>query len=499
MRKIQQRAWLRAIFVALILVGMIAGASPVEQASAQDAHRSWLKISSSEPLPVTRRVTLGLNKSMVVELPREVQDVHVSTPTMMDAVIHSSKRVYLIGMKTGQANAFFFDRDGKQILTLEVAIERDLKALTGLLKRFIPGARIKAEMVNDNVVLTGSVPNPAGAVRATDIAGRFVEEKDKVLNMLAVDAKEQVLLKVTIAEMNRDMIKRLGVNWNGRTRGRPNLGSATNNGFPVSNQSGVNTSLFGVVGADLASCIIPSTALGSIFPPVTLPAASGANCLSHSLEAFERNGLSRTLAEPNLTAISGETASFLAGGEFPIPVSNEDGAISVEWKPFGVGLSFTPLVMSEGRISLKISTEVSELSTEGAVTAGSISLQALKVRRAETTVELPSGGALVMAGLISDDTKQNLDGVPGLKKLPVLGSLFRSTDFQKSESELVVIVTPYTVNPTARNKLARPDDGFMPASDFGRYFMGRLNRVYGREPDAMPSGGYKGNYGYIVK
>ncbi len=472
----------------------------MERALARDAHRSWLKISSSEPLPLTRQVTLGLNKSMVVELPREVQDVLVSTPTMMEAVIHSSKRVYLIGMKTGQANAFFFDRDGKQILTLEVSIERDLVALTGLLKRFIPGSDIKAEMVNDNVVLTGRVPNPAGAVRAADIAGRFVEKKEKVLNMLAVNAKEQVLLKVTIAEMNREMIKRLGVNWNWQHEGNSGFGGNTNNGFPLTNQTGQNGNFFGVLGPNPTECRIPSTLANPAgIVPTSFLLGTGANCLAKTLEAFERNGLSRMLAEPNLTAISGETASFLAGGEFPIPVSNKDGAISVEWKPFGVGLSFTPLVMSEGRISLKISTEVSELSSDGAVTAGSISLQALKVRRAETTVELPSGGALVMAGLISDDTKQNLDGLPGLKKLPVLGGLFRSTDFQKKETELVVIVTPYTVNPTARNKLARPDDGFMPASDFGRYFMGRLNRVYGREPDAMPSGGYKGNYGFIVK
>ena len=499
MRKIPKRAWFRTFAVTLVLIGMIAGASPVEQASAKGTHRSWLKITSAEPLPVTRRVTLGLNKSMIIELPREVRDVLVSNPKMMDAVIHTSKRVYVIGMETGQANAFFFDSDGKQILTLEVSIERDLSGLTSLLKRFIPGANINAEMVNDNVILTGSVPNPAGSVRASDIAGRFVDEKDKVLNMLAVDAKEQVLLKVIITEMSREMVKRLGVNWNGLAGGGLNQGIATNNGFPISNESGQNSSLFGVLGGDLANCLIPATALGSIFPPATIPASGSFNCLAHNLEAFERNGLSRTLAEPSLTAISGETASFLVGGEFPIPVSHEDGVISVEWKPFGVGLSFTPLVMSEGRISLKISTEVSELSSEGAVSVGGISLKALKVRRAETTVELPSGGSLVMAGLISEKTRQNLDGLPGLKKLPILGSLFRSTDFKKEESELVVIVTPYTVNPVARNKLSRPDDGFMPASDYGRYFMGRLNRVYGREPDALPDGGYKGNYGYIVE
>jgi len=198
-----------------------------------------------------------------------------------------------------------------------------------------------------------------------------------------------------------------------------------------------------------------------------------------------------------LTAISGETASFLAGGEFPIPVSDDDGKISVDWKPFGVGLSFTPMVMSEGRIGMRISTEVSELSNDGAVSVGTINIQGLKVRRANTTVELPSGGSFVLAGLISDDTRQNLDGLPGLKKLPILGSLFRSRDFRKKETELVIIVTPYMVKHTTRNKLAQPDDGFAPASDQKSVFMGQLNQVYGRR-DEMPTGDYKGNVGFII-
>ena len=206
----------------------------------------------------------------------------------------------------------------------------------------------------------------------------------------------------------------------------------------------------------------------------------------------------RLLARPNLTAVSGETANFLAGGEFPIPSGWDDGTIAVEYKPFGVGLSFTPVVMSAGRISLRISTEVSELTTEGAVTLASISIPALKVRRANTTVELPSGGSLVIGGLLSEDLRQNIDGTPGLKNIPILGKLFSSQDFLKRESELVVIVTPYLVNGVNRKKLARPTDGFSPASDRRRLFMNTLNRVYGYRPDAIPRGSYKGEYGYIV-
>jgi pilus assembly protein CpaC len=205
----------------------------------------------------------------------------------------------------------------------------------------------------------------------------------------------------------------------------------------------------------------------------------------------------RTLAEPNLTTVSGETAKFLAGGEYPIPVVDSDGKLSVTFKEFGVGLAFTPVVLSEGRISLKIETEVSELTNEGAVVLSSISIPALKKRQAKSTVELPSGGSLAIAGLISDSTRQNIDGFPGLKEVPVIGTLFRSRDFQKSETELVVIVTPYMVRPTARQNLVRADEGLAPASDLKANFLGHLNRIYGKGRE-LPPGGLKGDYGFIV-
>jgi pilus assembly protein CpaC len=217
------------------------------------------------------------------------------------------------------------------------------------------------------------------------------------------------------------------------------------------------------------------------------------------IRALEQDGLIRTLAEPTLTAISGETANFLAGGEFPIPISQDDSKISVEFKPFGVGLSFTPVVMSEGRISMKVSTEVSELTNEGAIILDTLSIPGLKVRRANTTIELPSGGSLVIAGLLSDDTKQAMNGYPGLKNLPVLGNLFRSRDFIKKETELVIIVTPYTVNPVARNKLARPDEGFASSTDLRANLLGRLNKVYGNKPARAPKCCYQGDVGFIIE
>ena len=463
-----------------------------------EKNRAFLKISATEALPVTKRVVIGLNKSMMIELPKDVRDVVVSSPKILEAVLHTSKRSYLIGLKTGQANAFFFDKDGKQVLALDVKVERDLTGLMHMMRKFIPGSKIKAEMINDNIILTGNVRSPSDATRASDLAGRFVEKKEKVLNMIAVSAKEQVLLKVTIAEVRRDSIKRLGVNWNGG--GVTNFGGynfSTNNAFPLTNQSGSNAFLTGVIGPNPESCSLPGTA-STLTPAIPFTAAF--NCLAHTMEAFERKGLLRTLAEPNLTSVSGETAKFLAGGEFPVPIALDDGKITVEYKPFGVGLSFTPVVLSETNVSLKISTEVSELSSEGAVQLSTISLPSLRVRRAETVVELPSGGALVIAGLLSDETQSNFDGVPGLKKLPILGSLFRSKDFSKKETELVVIVTPYMVRATSRQALARPDGQFSPPTDRNANLFGQLNRIYGRrESDDIPHGGYKGNYGFIVE
>jgi pilus assembly protein CpaC len=226
---------------------------------------------------------------------------------------------------------------------------------------------------------------------------------------------------------------------------------------------------------------------------------SGNNCLSHAIKALERNGLVKTLAEPNLTAISGESAKFLAGGEYPVPVSADNGQIGISFKEFGVSVAFTPIVLSEGRINLKIETEVSELSDAGSVQLSGVGIPALKKRKAQSTVELPSGGTLAMAGLISEDTRKNIDGLPGLKDLPMLGTLFRSQDFIKKETELVILVTPYVARPSAMRDMARPTDGLAPASDLKSNLLGHMNRVYGKNVPTEAQGGLKdGTIGFIV-
>ena len=235
--------------------------------------------------------------------------------------------------------------------------------------------------------------------------------------------------------------------------------------------------------------------------------------LDAQFEALETNGLIRILAEPNLTAVSGESAKFLAGGEFPVPVGQDNGVISIEFKEFGVGLGFSPLVLSKGRINLKISTEVSEITTDNAffapgittvdgngnlVTTAGLSIPGLSVRRADTVVELPSGGSLVMAGLLQEDMRQTIEGVPGMKDVPVLGQLFRSRDYTNSETELVIIVTPYLVDPTHESNLASPDDGFVPASDLDTILMGKLFSTYGLAGAGVREASLQGPMGFIL-
>ncbi|WP_293212904.1 type II and III secretion system protein family protein [Parvibaculum sp.] len=439
-----------------------------------------VKIDQGGAGQASRSIVLGLNKAAIVELPVAARDVLVSNPAIVDAVVRTSKRTYLIGLAVGQTNAFFFNESGQQILNLEIRVARDLSGLRDSLRQYFPSARIDVESINDHVVLSGMVASASEASKAQDLAARYIGvDKENVLNMLGIEGKEQVMLKVTVAEMQRSVIKQLGVDLSSAASfGDFALRLATSNAFSVQGQSlgGLSTEGTSYNGDDIGA----------------------------ALRALERDGILRTLAEPNLTAISGESAKFLAGGEFPVPTSRDrDGNVQLEFKPFGVGLNFTPVVLSEGRISLKISTEVSELSSDGAfVLQGSsstgVTVPGLKVRRAETTLELPSGGSLVMAGLLSDTTRQNIDGVPGAKDMPVLGQLFRSRDYQKNETELVVIVTPYLVDPTSRKNLVLPTDGFAPASDMDTILMGRLNATYGARGATPGDKPLQGPVGFVV-
>ncbi len=471
---------------ALILAVLIAPAAQADNASPAAGASQIVRVSA-ESAATPKRLSLSLNKAVIIELDRDARDVIVGNPGIADAVVKTPRRIFLMALKVGQTSAIFADADGHQIANLEITVGSDVADLNEEMARQLPGAQAKAEALNDNIVLSGSVVNVQQASRAEAMAEVFAGDPKKVVNNLSIGEREQVLIQVRVSEMSRTISKQLGINA---------LAVAKAGGVPI--VLGTDNQ-FSLVGRALTNM---GAMLGNVGPACQPPATTSCvgpgspapNNLQGTIQALERVGLVHTLAEPNLTAISGEAAKFLAGGEFPVPVSRDlQGNIVVEYKPFGVGLSFTPIVLSKGRISLQVSTEVSELTNTGAFTLtqlGStqgLTLPALAVRRAQTTVELPSGGTLAIGGLIQQQTKQNLNSLPGVKDLPVLGALFRSRDFQNNETELVVTVTAYLVNPVAPAQIAGPDDGYAVPNDLETVLLGRLNAVSGKGPQPKPA------------
>jgi pilus assembly protein CpaC len=436
-----------------------------------------------------RFLSLGIGKSVVVDLPRDVKDVLVADPKIANAVIRSPQRAYVIGGAVGQTNVVFFDGDGQQIASYDIAVKRDLNGVRAALKQTIPNADIRIEGLGDGVMLSGSASSPIEAQQAGDLAARLAGGADKVVNSIVVRGRDQVMLKVMVAEVQRNIVKQLGVD----------LSASMNMGTSVVNFN--NSNPFTVNNAPL----VPGNSL------VTQALnKAGVPSVTATLRAMESAGVVRTLAEPNLTAISGESATFISGGEFPIPTgvtcqTTTAGAIgqcvqTVSFKKFGISLNFTPVVLTEGRISLRVMTEVSEVSTENALSGGQggSTIPSIKTRRAETTLEIPSGGSMAMAGLIQEQTKQAVNGLPGIDQVPLFGQLFRSQDFINNQTELMVIVTPYVVRAVAQKELSRPDDGFAPASDSQSTLLAQINRIYGVPGRVEPVGSYQSSFGFII-
>ncbi len=501
------RALLIAIAAAALSIATPAVAG--SRVAKDDGSERVLHIDTHGNGPLHRQISLALNKAAVIELDADTRDVLVSDPSILDAVVRAPRRIFLLGRNIGQANAFFFDSQGRQLLAVDVRVEKDTGELAGMIRAEIPDADVRVQSLNGSVVLSGSVNNPGDAARAGDIAARYAadpnkpEDKSHLVNMLRVKGGEQVMLKVRVAEVQRQIAKQFGFNVQaGGLLGSVPMAFATDNQFAL-----LGRALSDISGLQAGQFCFGASQNG-------LPC----NPAQATIKALERVGLLHTLAEPNMTAVSGETAKFLAGGEFPVPASRDrDGNITIQFKQFGVGLSFTPVVLSSGRISIQLSTEVSELSTTGAFTSPSatssttqngvtttvtvpgLTIPALNVRRAETTVELPSGGSFAIAGLMQHTTKQTIDALPGLKELPVLGALFRSRDFENDETELVVLVTAYLVNPTAEARLATPTSGFRPPNDITTILNGDINGVHGRRTSAPANALSQGQTGFIVR
>lgn len=477
--------------VALALGGVIA-------VNANAGTRSYSHISNVEASNVTiqgpgqsvneRSIILPYGKSTVVELPQGIQDVIISNPDVVEAVVHTTKRTVLIGKQAGQTNAYFYGQNGQELLNLDIRVERDITELTRLISKHAAEAEVEVQAIHNNILLTGSVQNAATADRVEKLAKLWLNEiaegtfePGEIVNLMAIQGRDQVMLKVRIVEMQRSVTKQLGFN----------IGAVA--------QLGEST-------VSLVSNAALETGAGFSGNGSIVPSGGDITSITGAMQALERVGLIRTLAEPSLTAISGETANTLIGGEFPLLTNvfiDEFGQTQreFEFKPYGVSLGFTPVVLSEGLISLNISTEVSEPTTEGSFETGGIAsdILGLRVRRANTVVEMPAGGSLVIAGLIREESRSSSDGTPGVKDIPGLGALFRNNDTTNTQTELVVIVTPYLVDATHPDKLQTPLDGFVPSNETTSLLMGRLNEVYseaGQLKLAQPAMG--GPFGHVV-
>lgn len=461
-----------AACAAVLALGVLAPSSVLAQT------RSTVAMGTAPQL-----INLPRGSSMAIDLPSDARDVIVPNPVVAEAMLHSPRRITIIGLQPGETDAVILDATGRTILSLRIRVDAGVSALQDTLDRILPGSNVHAEAVNDSIILTGSVTSPGEADRVSQIARAFVSAPEKVLNMMTIAGSDQVMVKARVIEVQRTAVKQLGLD----------VSAVLNN--VADGLSFAQSATFGVAGSQLGGGVATYT-----------DNSGDGNSLVGTLRAFERAGLVRILAEPNLTSVNGENAEFLAGGEFPVPVGRDDrGNILIEFKPFGVRLAFRPIVLSQGRISLQLSTEVSELTTSGAFTLGgtganALVVPALNVRRASSTVELPSGGSLMIAGLLREDTRQNIDQLPGAGDLPVLGALFRSRDYLSGETELVIIIEAYIVSPTSPGRLQTPADGLQTASDAQTILFGQLNQQYGRAADAAPAqSGWQGPVGYVIE
>jgi pilus assembly protein CpaC len=552
------------------LSGAVALAPGFAAAQVEPPDASSVRItngSSNGAIPDAHStsIVLPFGKSAIIDLPADAHDILVSNPQIADATVRTARRAYVIGRALGQTNIFFFDAGGRQIANVEIQVEPDVGPLNAFIRQQMPDAAIRAQAMNASIVLTGSARNASEADRAYQMALTFLGIgggagagaggapggmqtpgvsanngfPPHVVNMIQVQGSEQVMVRVRVVEMSRTLVRQLGINLNYNQMINQLLNSdnfiqaATQQGFSVNGaalggltaSAGVARNILQPSGLAYPGPFVNGAGPGDAGVGGYQLDSSGQETLGPaevvqekrtdaSIQAFERAGLLRVLAEPNLTAISGEAAHFLAGGEFPVPVNSDDGRISVQFKPFGVGLAITPVVMSGGLISLKVATEVSELTSDGAINTGDvpvrnsdgtttvihgITIPALQVRRAETTLEMSSGGSMVLAGLIQERTRHALEGVPGAMNTPIIGSLFRSRDFLNNETELVIIVTPYLVRETSPDRIRTPSDGFMNPGEGESLLTGRLNAMYRPPDDADHQRGLQGPHGHVIE
>ena len=399
---------------------------------------------------------ISAGRGQLITVPGRMADVFVADDKIADVQIKSPSQLYIFGKTGGVTTIYASNAGGQVIWSANVRVGSNIDSVDGMLRLAMPDAKVFVTTFGSNtVLLTGTIGAPEDAAEAKRLVEAFMGKDTNVISRLKMATPLQVNLQVRFAEVSRSLVRTLGANLNTYdSTGGFKFGLSTGRGA------------FKITPGVPASGATPATATTATYTSIngqtTLAAFTkflGLD-IGAAFDLAERDGLVTTLASPNLTALSGETADFLAGGEYPIPISQGLGSTSIEYKRFGVSLAYTPTVLSNGRISIRVRPEVSELSSEGAVTLNGFQVPALTIRRAETTVELGSGQSFMIAGLMSNNAHSTIDKTPGAGDIPILGNLFRSTTFQKGQSELVIVVTPYLVNPVSANDIKLPTDGF---------------------------------------
>jgi pilus assembly protein CpaC len=449
-------------------------AVPVGQAAAQSM------------ISPANDIALSIGRGQLVTVPGNMADVFVSNDSVADVQVKSQRQLYVFGKSGGETTVYASNSAGDIIWSANVRVGSNLDSIDQMLALAMPEAKIQvATMGTNTVLLTGTVAAPEDAAEAERLVAAFVGDDANVVTRLRMSTPLQVNLRVRFAEVSRSLVRTLGVNLAtvdptsgfqfGVGQGRGNWLPQWTPGGPL----GVGVTE-GPDGGTVVNNIRPGTTLGGFGRLLGLDIAS-------ALDLAERDGLATILSEPNLTALSGETAEFLAGGEFPIPLSQGLGTTTVEYKNYGVSLAYTPTVLANGRISIRVRPEVSELSSQGAVTLNGFQIPALTIRRAETTVELGSGQSFMIAGLLSNSAQNTIDKAPGAGDLPILGALFRSTNFQRGQTELVIVVTPYLVRPVDDSEIALPTDGLHLPNALEQWLGNVDNRGVSGERRPMPS------------
>ena len=434
--------------------------------------------------------TLVLTQGMadIVEVEGPVSDIMVADPSIVDVMVLQANRLYMVGSSIGTTNVIAVDAEGNVVRRMNVRVKIDDGVIQDALNDLFPDEKVTVSTVGEQVMLSGKVSNPEVSNKVVNLVSRLVGQAtgnaadidNSLINMMQVEGEQQVMLRVKVVEASRDVLRELGIS----------------SSFTEGDPGGVIDDIAATV-ASVAGTGLTSNPLGTA-NVVFDNAGDSLGPLNVAIRALEQDGLINTLAEPTMTAISGEQAGFLAGGEFPVPTSrDEDGNVIVEYRPFGVTLNFRPIVLSSDRISMQLNTEVSALSNQNSYNLGGLTIPGFSVRRAQTTVEMGSGGSLMIAGLLKSDTTKTMTDLPGIKDIPILGKLMSSESFQREESELVVIVTAVLVKPYEEKAMATEavSTERVPLADA---FQSNIRRIYTRRPleEALFDGEQR--YGYLI-